>query len=306
MERSGVMNYFFTNHNVDLNTASWSGSYGGERPEELLRERTVSRVAEAKTLQVLALDHGVSDDISWQRMETDMELLNRMRREQFEAGVVLYGVVEFNPMTFFLQTQSNFRQQVFEEVSGVDVTVEEQQVYDLFRQYYHVYNNHDNVHIYELFIPYLPPNVEATEWAYLTQEEAHSRIWDIYEELMGYGDRVDQEFFREFAREATGEPPVEHILGITHGRAVGSELRILLHVENMNENEISTPFHGDFGFSVFKMIDTQMEVNRSFEEVYAYLFNIIMEQNFDEFLIEQVEEAEISIRYLVFNSIGIH
>jgi len=301
MEKTNVINYFFMTHDANLNTGSWTREYGGERPDTVLRERAVQRVTEAKTLQILALEHGISTDISYRGMQRERTTLNRQRRAAFEAGEVLYGIVEFVPMTYYLQVMSNFRSGVHEALANDHVVVEEQQVRDMFDEYYDVYNNEENFRIAELFIAYLPPGMPASDLAQLSYAQAERLMWEIYQRLL------DGEDFDEISLTYTGDLPIEGTLaaGSGAGRTTGSTAMLVHHAATLGDGEFSRPFENGFGFSIIKMLDSAAQVETSYEEAFNFLFPIVMERNIDEYLSRRTENANVVINSFVFNKVGV-
>ena len=301
MERSNVSNYFFMHHEVNLNRESWTQEHGGERPDVMLRQRAKDSVTEAKTVQILALENGISNDISYQAMQRERLELNEERRAAFEAGEVLYGVVEFVPMTHYLQVMSNFRVRVHEVLAGEYVSVTEQQLRDFYQAQYYFYNTDGNITIAELFIPYLDRGMEPTEMVRKTFDEAWALISDIYDRLQ------EGEDFNELAMTYTGELPFEGVLAAESGRGrmVGSLSRMVHAAYGLSDGEFTQPFENGFGFSILKMIDSATEVNIPFEEAVQYMYPIIMEHNVEEFLRQRVEHAEVVVRDFVFSRVRI-
>jgi len=300
MEKQNVSNYFFLHHNANLNRDSWTRQYGGQRPDAVLRERAAERAAEAKTLQILALEHGISDDISYKAMQRERRELNRERRAAFEAGEVLYGVVEFVPMTHYLQVMSNFRVKVHEILSD-SVVVEDRQLREMYERYYDVYNHDYNISIAELFIPYILPGRETEGRQQRDFDQARDSIWEIYRRL------TDGEDFYTLSEEFTGEPPFEGTLGAGggHGRSVGSLALLTDMALELSVGEFSQPFENGFGFSIVKLLDSGVEVTMSFEEAVEFLFPIALENNIDDFLRKRTENAQVVINEFVFITVGV-
>ena len=300
-ERPNVSNYFFMHHNTDLNRESWTQEYGGARPDDMLRQRAAHSVTETKTIQILALENGISDDISYQAMQRERLQLNRERRTAFEAGEVLYGVVEFVPMTHYLQVMSNFRGRVHEVLASEYVFVTEQQLRDFYQEHYDFYNTDGNITIAELFIPYMAPGREPTTMVQRTFEEAWELISDIYGRLQNGAE------FNELATTYMGEPPFEGVLAAESGRGrmVGSQSRLVQAASGLSDGEFTQPFENGFGFSILKIIDSATMVSTPFEEAIQYMYPIIMEQSVEEFLRQRAEHAEVVIRDFVFHRVRV-
>lgn len=301
MERSNVSNYFFMHHNVDLNRESWTRAHGGERPDDMLRERARHSVTETKTIQILALENGISNDISYQAMQQERLELNRERRAAFEAGEVLYGVVEFVPMTHYLQVMSNFRTRVHEVLANEYALVTEEQLRDFYEEHYSFYNTDGNITIAELFIPYMVESGEPTTTVHKTFDEAWELVSEIYDMLQDGAD------FNELAMTYTGELPFEGVFAAESGRGrmVGSQARFIQAAAGLSEGEFTQPFENGFGFSILKMIEAETMVNVSFEEAIQYMYPIIMEHNIEELLRQRAENAEVVVREFAFNRVRI-
>ena len=298
MEKTNVSNYFHQTHGVNLSGKSWHREYDGERPIEILRERGVQSVTDAKTLQIMALEYGVTSDISFVSMKEGMEEVNEQRKQQLEEGEILYGVVEFNALTYYHQVMGNFRTKVFEIVKGAEVFADERRIQDLYEENYYIYNNDENITIAELFVPYLPYGEQPTDTVTLSQDEAYELIVYIHEELLAGAD------FDAICEEYTGELPLESTLNYNSTNLGGTLQLILYHTEDLQPGEFSLPFQNGFGFSILKLLADMVEVSMPFEEAYTYLAEIALEESFDTFLEQKARAAEISIRPLRYAGVN--
>ena len=300
MERQYVVSYFAQAHGTNLSGNDWERSFNGERPIEVLRDRTVLAVTETKSLQILALEHGVTEDINYEAMKTGLREINEDRLEQEAAGEILYGPTEFIPYTYYQQVISNFKVSVKEKVENSSLFVEEQQIRDLYMENYEVYNNTDNITVLEMFIPYLPPEATPNENVSIYQDEA------IYLMEVAYDRLLAGEDFQMISEEFTGLEPEEYTLhvGEQSRPAGGTADLIARYADGLSPGEISQPFRNGFGFSVLKMLDPETEVNMSFDEAAPYLYNILIQDRFEEFLIEQAAAREVVIRDFVFNTVS--
>lgn len=79
----------------------WGGTYGELVPLDYLKAYTAERIARVKLEQIMAGEQGIETPLTWTEQHEDMEKQNRRRREDYEAGQVVYGSIERDFVTYF-------------------------------------------------------------------------------------------------------------------------------------------------------------------------------------------------------------
>ena len=106
-ERASVFTYFHDKYGAEDSPDFWTHDFQGERPDELLRNRTWKSLARIKIEQGLALKEGLLADIGWQAFLDDLKRENKRRSKALETGAALYGPTSFDERTYFQYRHSN-------------------------------------------------------------------------------------------------------------------------------------------------------------------------------------------------------
>jgi hypothetical protein len=293
--------YFWRTYSANSSEKGfWERTYGdpGERPIDVLRETAKETAVRSKVLQALAVEHGVTDNVDFARIKTTMDEVNRQRRAAFEAGETLYGPVEFEFLTYWLQMESNFETQLQDKLEGGEVTVAEEQIRARYDAYYDEFHSTDNFTFAELFIPFLPAGQEPVGGVEITAEEAWERVNEAYAALTGGAD------FDAVCQDFMGDAPNEYTLYPT-ATPVGSTGLLLQYTAGLAEGSYSEPFENGFGFSILKMLQTGVAVDVSYEEAWQDLYNTLLVLNYRAYLDKLTQEADVKLADAVYSRVSL-
>jgi|GEM_PF-5301469 len=302
MVKKQVESYFWLEHIANSSEIGfWEGTFGEERenPLALLRETAQESAIRSKALQSLAIQYGITTNVDFGRIRGTMEEVNVRRRAAFEAGEVLYGPVEFEFLSYWLEMESNFESQLedkMKEQGAIAVTDEE--VRARYEWYYHEFHNDNSFTASELHIPYLPVGMEKNEDVELTVDEAYEQIVEVYNLLIGGAD------FEGICEQYTRDIPYEFTMD-WEAAFTGSKAEIIRRASSLAEGEYSEPYENGFGFSILKMVQTRVAVDIDLEEAYSALYSAQMSENYRAYLDNRTQEAEVTVHSLVYNRVGL-
>lgn len=123
--KTDVIRYFKTEHNVSLSNGDWKTVFGGETPEHVWMERAMEEAVFSKTEQVLAMEKGIVQDISYESCLKKMREENTYRETTVKNGGIIYGLPTYTEKTYYDYVQSNLRIQLKEKLAAEELKVEE-------------------------------------------------------------------------------------------------------------------------------------------------------------------------------------
>lgn len=148
-ERANVAAYFYQTYGVDSNGEEfWNSSYHGENPFEMLKERTKEKLIQDKVERMMASDHGIEVDISYEQLNSSL-IKQNSSMEDGENGIN-YGPSQFDYMEYVSITQIELVTKIKDELLAESPPLTEQEQMDLYDQYGETYGYAD----YEEFLPY--------------------------------------------------------------------------------------------------------------------------------------------------------
>jgi hypothetical protein len=115
--KAEVFRYFAAKYGAEDGPGFWKGSYGGESPDAILRERTLLEISAGKAVLKLAQAHGLIADISHAAFLRSMEEENLRRKARIDSGQVVYGPAQWDAFSFFHYRQSNLELAIKREIA---------------------------------------------------------------------------------------------------------------------------------------------------------------------------------------------
>jgi hypothetical protein len=291
MKKPDVESYFHQKFGVSANGDFWKHKFKGEQPFEMLMNKTKQAVIEDKTLEVSALEHGLTKDISFAGMLKSMAQVNKVRADNFAKGKTEYGVIEFTRLTYYFQMVSDLKTKLESKLEGKEVVVTENQVRSLYDSKYSTYNNNNNIKVAELHIPYLPDGQQANKNVTLSRQDAYNIMADIRDQLSKGQD------FNALCLKYTNAKATEVILNDNEAvNSASTEGLLLQYAFKVPAGGYSQPFESGFGFSILKIIGTGVSVNTSYSDAYQGLYNTVLDRNFMAYLAQRAEKANTVIK----------
>ena len=106
-ERSRVIRYFRDHYKLEYSQDFWSQKKDGISPEEYLKKRTLDTLTAVKVQQILALEQGITGDISYSGFLRNLEKENKRRLRAKENNQVIYGPVQYSETVYYNYIFSN-------------------------------------------------------------------------------------------------------------------------------------------------------------------------------------------------------
>ena len=93
--------YFFSKYGLDFSHGFWETEIDGITPLDYIKERALGFLTERKVQQQFIREQGMMGDFSHRAFLRDFEAENARREETVSEGGIVYGVTQFDPMTYY-------------------------------------------------------------------------------------------------------------------------------------------------------------------------------------------------------------
>lgn len=124
--QSEVVTYFFNTHGVEQSESFWNEEHGGETPNERFFKLSLDEAVRIKTEQLIMVDYGVTDDISYETYYNSFIAENKRRLTAIENNEIIYGPKQYTLKTYFDYVHNNrlieLKAFINKEVTGEDIT----------------------------------------------------------------------------------------------------------------------------------------------------------------------------------------
>jgi len=99
--KAKVFSYFSNKYGVEESSTFWISDFGGEVPEKVLRQETIKLLKRIKIEQILMIEYGLADDISFNGFLRQLENENKRRELALEKHQPVYGPIRFEEKVYF-------------------------------------------------------------------------------------------------------------------------------------------------------------------------------------------------------------
>jgi hypothetical protein len=104
--RSLVLNYFYEQYGVEDSSEFWYGTYGGEVPVDLLKQKALEMLIQYKVERGLAYEAKLIQSLDYKSFLTDWRQENKRRKQTVAENGVIYGPVAFSEAQYFQYSHS--------------------------------------------------------------------------------------------------------------------------------------------------------------------------------------------------------
>lgn len=129
-----IYSYFKTKHGVEGTKDFWTTNFEGEKPLEFLKKKTLDKVIEIKTEQILCKKKGIIKDISYPVFLESLKNENNLRKEKIKKGQVIYGPQEYGEKEYFFYLLSNQIIDLKDELLQTDFAIRDEALKKLYEE----------------------------------------------------------------------------------------------------------------------------------------------------------------------------
>ncbi len=124
--QSEVVTYFYNTYGVEQSESFWNDEHGGETPNERFFKLVLDEAVRLKTEQLIMVDYGVTDDISYETYYNSFVTENKRRLKALENNEIIYGPKQYSLKNYFDYVHNNrlieLKALINKEVTGEDIT----------------------------------------------------------------------------------------------------------------------------------------------------------------------------------------
>ena len=158
-QKSSVAQYFYEKYKTVINDKFWSGSYHGEAPLDIAKEKALSACVAIKIQQILAKKYGIQNDIDYLSFLKEWRAENDRRAQAAKHKETIFGPVQFDENVYFndvfskmvIRLKEALRDNTF-KITGEEVKL----YYDSIKSEF--YQKEDVVKIHEIAFCFVDPN----------------------------------------------------------------------------------------------------------------------------------------------------
>lgn len=290
LERVGVIHEFQTTYGAEYDQDFWTTSFNGVTPTEILRKRALDRCITIKLQQIAAVKAGIIDetDISYSGFLNLWRKENERREQALKNRQVIYGPKSYGEEEFYQYTINNMVIGLKEELakSELDLSPNEMIAY-----YYE--------HKKSLYrkAPYIRTMKLVVEDTSKVKEKAWSTVKQV---------KLEAERLRSLELAAgsnKGELELsEQVFDETSERGDHRYAAELLEAaKQLEPGEISEVITIEGGFALLEGLERRDEGFYPIAEVQEDIMNRLTDEQYNSWLVNQRETAEIEMNHKQYN-----
>lgn len=243
-------------------------------------------VLEAKAYQILAKEAGLMEDISYHAFLQEMEKENNQRKQAYDAGKIVYGLVEYDEVSYQSYRQSNLILDLQEELAKTKLEVSEEEI----RNYYDNIEYHEEIPtIYTVDILTFPYEIDPEHYED-SRNQAQAQCQLAYEKLCS-GQNLDElqtqfsESLLETKEYSTNVKPDQ----------IQTQWQIYQLLPTLLEGDYSAPIEANGGFSILQMKSSRQELGKDYEDMDTRIRLKLQEEKFNQYFSEYQQTLSIEI-----------
>ncbi len=280
--RGEVRNYFKNTCGVSLSADDWQKSYGGEIPEEKLKDLALNTCKKDKLLFILGKEYGLTDYVDFDDFLSSMEKENEQRKETVAEGGIVYGLVEYGREEYYTHVISNLKIRLRDILSKK----QEEPLYTTEEEVYTYFINHkeewaENATEYRVMEYFLPD-----------REDPDVSIGKSFTDQLYKGDGFE-EVCKQF--ETAGTVKEHTFNGDSYAKDVRSCYEIRMAAEILEEGEISGWITVPEGKSIIKLSGKKTDEEKSYQEYKERIRQNLTEEKFVDYM-ERLYRQKLAVK----------
>lgn len=125
--------HFQSQYDAEYNQDFWQTSFQGETPLEHLKNKALQQLKQYKVEQIMMLQEGVVEDISYKHFLQTLEEENAQRQQKLNNAEPIYGPKQYQALEFFRYSHAMNRQKLIDKMV---LEARKQQTEEFFAAYY--------------------------------------------------------------------------------------------------------------------------------------------------------------------------
>jgi len=210
----------------------WNVPINGVTPFEAVVESALAEAVHRKIIQIMALEYGLIDDISYASFLADIEAAQAGREEDIAYGRAVFGAVHEQEHHSFALAVSNLEGDVRIHTAHI-VQFTQDELYQAYREIYSQFPvNPGFMHMTQIFMQFQPDSDTHREFARIVMESIYELIksgMDFYEAAALYEYLVDVEEIFIDLRRGEGQDHLRPLIWAAYGMEPDTVYGIIEH-----------------------------------------------------------------------------
>lgn len=300
-QMANVSDYFKQQYNADDSPAFWSTSFNGEIPEEKVKQAALKQIANIKVQQLMAKQHGLLDDLSYQVFLDKLSEENKRRAAALKTKQVIYGPQQYDEPVYYHYLFSNMVIQLKSVLSEKEWPLSEQELknsYDKLKE--NRFKKADDIKLLKIVLPYV--SVQGNKKA------AAKAKMDEIKERLNQGESFEEISQSLLKDKAWSWDIGEHLFsGANQKEDTEGSLSVLLsEAGKLSAGQVGGVFEMDgTSYGIIKIIERKDNGFAEFNEVIDNVRQLITDEKYAEKVERSIESAKVDIVDSVYRSIKI-
>ncbi|NLP15173.1 MAG: peptidylprolyl isomerase [Clostridium sp.] len=294
-----VMAYFGEKNGLRSETDFLNSSFEGKIPDEVAKQNALENIIRIKVQQKLAKENGIIKSTDYRDFLKELERENEQRNDALKNNKVIYGPDNYGELEYYCYTFDNMVKELKKKLKESEFLISENEIKKMYiRLKESRFKVPDSIEIQAVIIPFADEkgviSDEMEKNARWLIEEAKMRIekGESFEEVADaykkYGMVLDHYFTKE--EQLSKDIPYPEFLQEAKGLIPGQVSEII---------ERAT----DYSLLICKSKEEWGYV--SYEEASKILRDEQIEKEYEKYVDELVEEADVQINEKLYNRIDI-
>lgn len=269
-----IIKYFSNEYNAEYGNGFWTESFGGENPSEKMKEEVLKELVPIKLQQKLAAERGIAESSDYASIMDRLDTENAERKEKKENNMVVYGVTEYSPLQYYEDSLAKLDIALKEDMAENYFKPEESELRAFYEENKDIYYKTVN-------------ECEIVLYAFKDEVPDSAALEGFRAALMsGFDVEADIEAAGGSAEPCNINSQNEKLYSMEY-----PELAAVL--TEADEGYITDIFYTERGAYFARFITVEKNVYKSYEEVEQNVLDMYVDELFEEYMSELVENADI-------------
>ncbi|MDF2923508.1 MAG: PpiC-type peptidyl-prolyl cis-trans isomerase [Paenibacillaceae bacterium] len=293
--RAAIYTYFNQKYGVNHSEHFWYESFQGEKPEELLRQKTLEELIFIKVQQILFKEEGLVRDIGYKSFLKDFKEENIRRKKSIDEKKIFFGPEQYSENQYYDYLFSNQVIKLKEKLSREKLETDDGEL----KQYYSAnkdqkYRKIDSFKLEKITVKADPEG-----------NTAQSVMEDILKKLND-GEALSR-VAAKYSKEETPEVSLEEV--ILNEAVFSQNTRELVTLksaaEKLEEGQTGNVFTDDGFLTLIHCVERKDGGYYLFDDVKGMIGKEILDEKYNKYIEHLVGMAKVKIVEDVFHAVHV-
>lgn len=292
-----IYHHFYQAYGVEDGEGFWQGSYGGERPLAMLKEKALKELLKVKIEQIMAKEEGLTKDVGYEAFLLKYSAENERRKKAVANNEVIYGPVQYEEAQYYFYLHSYMLSDLKDIFQKEGRRVTEAEIADFYeKEKENRFRIQDKVTL----------EAVTVRWEDVAYKEAARK--EAEKVLAALKKGGSWEVAMAPGESAIGTERIAETILINEDvyKQYGMSRPTLMEaIDGMQEQAISQIIDEGTGFTIFTPTKIEAMGYRPLDAVAVQIKNELSEEKFDTLVAKRMEEATVVIEQALFDQITV-